>query len=75
MWLYFADMVDEYRVSFSKIIDIGWFYLLCGLVLTVSAIVLPAHRGLQELETKRITIQDNLIELQYQIDVYEVVPQ
>ncbi len=71
MWLYFADMVDEYRVRIFKRIDIGWFYLLCGLVLTVAAIVLPAHRALEELESKRVTIQENHIELQYQIGIYE----
>ena len=70
-WLRFADLVDEYKVSFLKRIDIGWFYLLCGLLLTVAAIVLPAQRALRELETKRVAIQNDFTELQYQIGVYE----
>ena len=50
--------------------DSGWPYLLCGLILTVSAIILPAHQDLKELEMKRVVIQGDVDELEYQIQVY-----
>ena len=58
-------------MSFFHRIDIGWFYVLCGLVLTVAAIVFPAHKDLQELQAKRTVIQQNVAELEYQIQIYE----
>ena len=51
--------------------DSGWLYLLCGLILTVSAIILPAHQDLKELAMKRVVIQNNVDELEYQIQVYK----
>lgn len=45
--------------------------MLCGLVLTVSAIILPAQQDLEELKLKRVVIQENVDELEYQIEIYK----
>ena len=49
----------------------GWFYLVSGLVLTVAAIVLPAHQDLAVLKQKRAAIVDNTADLQHQILVHQ----
>jgi hypothetical protein len=64
-------LVDNYQVSSVKRFDVGWLYLLCGLVLAVSAIVLPAHQDLQNLQVKRSAIQDDLHDLEYRIALYQ----
>ncbi len=51
-------------------IDFGWLYLLCGVVLTVAAIVLPAHQELHTLQQKRDYIQENLADLNYRVQIY-----
>ena len=51
--------------------DYGWLYLICGLVLTVSAIILPADMDLQSLSTKKSKITSDLAELDYRVSVYE----
>jgi len=51
-------------------IDFGWFYLVCGIVLTVAAIVLPAHQELHTLQLKRDRIQENLADLEYRVQIY-----
>ena len=48
----------------------GWLFLVCGLVLAVSAIVLPAHQDLQHLRAKRNTIEANLDDLEHRIALY-----
>lgn len=53
-----------------KRFDFGWLFLLCGLVLAVSAIVLPAHQDLHQLTAKRNTIEANLDNLEYRIALY-----
>lgn len=58
-------------MSFLQRIDFSWLFLLSGLLLTVAAIILPAHHDLDELETKRIEIQVNADNLAYQINIYE----
>lgn len=58
-------------MSFVKRIDIGWLFLLCGLVLAVSAIVLPAHQDLQNLQVKRSAIQADFDDLEYRINLYQ----
>lgn len=49
----------------------GWFYLVSGLVLTVAAIVLPAHQDLAVLKEKRAAIVDDTADLQHQILVHK----
>jgi hypothetical protein len=58
-------------VSFLHRIDFGWLFLLSGLVLTVAAIVLPAHYDLEELESRRSEIQVNADDLAFQVKLYE----
>jgi hypothetical protein len=58
-------------VSFLQRIDFGWLFLLSGLVLTVAAIILPAHHDLDDLAAKRNDIQVNADDLEYQIELYE----
>ena len=43
---------------------------MCGLALTVAAIVLPAQQDLQELAAKRVAITSDLEELEYRVEVY-----
>jgi hypothetical protein len=69
-WLHFVEVVDKKGVNMLKHSDIGWLFLLCGLVLAVSAIILPAHQDLENLETKRNAIQSDLDYLAYRIDLY-----
>ncbi len=57
-------------MSLWQRIDFGWFYLTCGLVLSISAIVIPAHQELQELQAKKNVIQENLEDLEYRVEVY-----
>ncbi len=57
-------------MSFLKKFDFGWLYLVCGLALTVAAIVLPAQQDLQELAAKRVAITSDLEELEYRVEVY-----
>ena len=52
-------------------LNFGWLYILCGLVLTVAAIILPAHQELQELKSKQEVIADDLEYLEYQVTIYE----
>ena len=49
----------------------GWFYLVSGLVLTVAAIVLPAHQDLAVLKEKRAAIVEDTADLQHQILVHQ----
>ena len=58
-------------MNFLSKLDYGWVYLICGLVITVSAIVLPAHQHLHDLEAKRAVIQQDLHALQFQMDKYQ----
>ena len=51
--------------------NFGWLYILCGLVLTVAAIILPAHQELQDLMSKQKVIADDLEYLEYQVTIYE----
>ncbi len=44
---------------------------MCGLALTVAAIVLPAQQDLQELAAKRVAITSDLEELEYRVGVYQ----
>jgi len=71
MWLSFALIADEERVSLFKRFDFGWLYLLCGLVLTGAAIVLPARHNLDVLTSKKTTIASDLEELAYRMGVYQ----
>jgi hypothetical protein len=57
-------------MSLLQRIDFGWFYLICGLVLTISAIVIPAHQDLQELQAKKVVIEENLSDLEYRVEIY-----
>jgi hypothetical protein len=57
-------------VQKTNTFNIGWLYLFCGLILTVSAIVLPAHKDLQVLESKKVTIASNAQDLETRIGVY-----
>ena len=50
--------------------DVGWLYLLCGLVLTTVAIILPAHHDLDALLAKKETIISNADDLAYRVEVY-----
>ena len=50
---------------------LGWFYLVSGLLLTVAAIVLPAHQDLAVLKQKRVAIVDDTADLQHQIMVHQ----
>ncbi len=70
-WPAFALIAEEERVTLFKRLDLGWLYLLCGLVLTSSAIVLPAHHDFDELNKKCIAMQNNVDELHYQIEIYK----
>ncbi|MBT5365800.1 MAG: hypothetical protein HOL14_04670, partial [Phycisphaerae bacterium] len=47
--------------------NFGWVYILCGLVLTVAAIILPAHQELQDLKSKQEVIAEDLEYLEYQV--------
>jgi hypothetical protein len=58
-------------VSFITRIDLGWFYLICGLTLTVAAIIIPAKEDLLQLELKRDAIVCDLDGLRSQIEVYK----
>lgn len=49
----------------------GWVYLISGLVLTVAAIVLPAHQDLAVLQQKRATIAEDHADLNQQIAVHQ----
>ena len=49
---------------------LSWLYLLCGVILTVSAIVLPAHKDLQVLESKKAAIASNAQDLETRIQIY-----
>ena len=51
--------------------NFGWFYLVSGLLLTVAAIVLPAHQDLAVLKEKRAAIVDDTDDLQHQIMVHQ----
>ena len=51
--------------------NFGWFYLVSGLLLTVAAIVLPAHQDLTVLKEKRAVIVDDTADLQHQILVHQ----
>ena len=51
--------------------NFGWVYILCGLVLTVAAIILPAHQELQDLKSKQEVIAEDLEYLEYQVTIYE----
>ena len=51
--------------------NFGWFYLVSGLLLTVAAIVLPAHQDLAVLKEKRAVIVDDTDDLQNQIMVHQ----
>ena len=51
--------------------NFGWFYLVSGLLLTVAAIVLPAHQDLAVLKEKRAAIVDDTADLQHQILVHQ----
>jgi len=64
-------LVDDYCVSLVSKLNFGWLYILCGLVLTVAAIILPAHQELQELKSKQEVIADDLEYLEYQVTIYE----
>ena len=55
----------------SQPLDITCIYLVCGIILTAAAIILPAHQDLLELETKRDSIIYDRNDLHYQIDVYQ----
>jgi len=57
-------------MRFVHIHDFGWLYLLCGLVLTVAAIVLPAHTNLEGLLSKKTSISNDLDELNHRVEVY-----
>ncbi len=50
----------------------GWLYLVSGLVLTVAAIVLPAHQDLAVLKEKRVAIVEDTADLQHQIIVHQM---
>jgi len=50
--------------------DVGWVYLLCGLILTTVAIILPAHHNLDALLAKKETIISNADDLAYRVEVY-----
>ncbi|MBC8309544.1 MAG: hypothetical protein ISR75_05525 [Phycisphaerales bacterium] len=39
-------------------------------MLTSSAIVIPAHQELQELQSKKNVIQENLADLEYRVEIY-----
>jgi len=69
-WLHHVELVDKNGVNMLKRFDIGWLFLLCGLVLAISAIVLPAQHDLRTLETKRFAIQSDLEDLEYRIELY-----
>ena len=56
----------------NKRFDIGWQFIVCGLVLTVAAIVLPAHQGLDDLESKQKIIIADLEDLEYQVSIHEI---
>jgi len=64
-------ITDSIRVKYLAKIDFSWLFLLSGLVLTISAIVLPARLDLQVLKDKQYVIQSDLDELEYQIEVYQ----
>ena len=49
----------------------GWLYLISGLVLTVAAIVLPAHQDLAVLQQKRAVIAEDYADLNRQIAVHQ----
>lgn len=49
----------------------GWSYLISGLVLTVAAIVLPAHHDLAELQQKKAAIAEDYADLNQQIVVHQ----
>ena len=51
--------------------DYGWLYLMCGLLLSVAAIILPAHKELEILEHKRDSIQLDVDNLLSQVLVYK----
>ena len=70
-WLHFVEVVDKKDVNKLKRFDIGWLFLLCGLVLAVSAIILPAHQDLAILESKRNAIESDLGHLEYRINLYQ----
>jgi len=61
------------RVFMSPLLrnSLGWFYLVSGLVLTIAAIVLPAHQDLAELEQKRLAIADDYADLNHQIAIHQ----
>ena len=70
-WLAFALIADDERVTLFKRLDFGWLYLLCGLVLTVAAIVLPARQDLEDLTSKKVSITSDFQELEYRVGVYQ----
>lgn len=58
-------MKRAYAINFS------WLYLICGLVLTVAAIVLPSHQDLHELQQRQQAILMDLDDLHYRIEMYQ----
>ena len=57
-------------MTYIKRLDFGWLFLLCGLVLAISAIVLPAHQDLQHIKAKRNTTAANLDDLEHRMALY-----
>jgi len=58
-------------MSILKKVDVGWLFLLCGLVLAVSAITLPAHQDLTNLQSKHTEIKKDLEHLHYRVFQYQ----
>ncbi len=52
-------------------LDYGWIYLMCGLLISAAAIILPAHQELELLKHKRDSIQLDLNNQSSQVLIYE----
>ena len=70
-WPEIYNLVDTEIMKVSPQIDITCIYLVCGIILTAAAIILPAHQVLLELESKRDFIIFDRNDLHYQIEVYQ----
>jgi hypothetical protein len=64
-------MADSYWVNIISKCDIGWIYLLCGLAITVSAIIIPAHQDLQELQIKRAALAEDFEDIDYKRTMFD----
>tara|TARA_B100000959_G_C14737081_1_gene523399 strand:- start:213 stop:752 length:540 start_codon:yes stop_codon:yes gene_type:complete len=70
-WDKLVNIADINCVNIVSKFDFSWVYLICGLALSVAAIVIPAHQELGNLHAKLAELAEDYADVQHRVPIYD----